>query len=892
MHREDERLTMRNLMMEKVTMQAQYQPDLIEGPMQEKWEKSRCFEVKIDYSKPKYYCLSMWPYPSGKLHMGHVKNYTLSDVLCRYKWLKGFNVLHPLGWDAFGLPAENAAIAHGLSPAQWTRSNIADMKSVLKSLGLAIDWSREIVSCDSTYYGWEQWLFTRLYRQGKIYQKQGIVNWDPVDQTVLANEQVIDGKGWRSGAIVQKREIPMYYFKITDYAQELLSGLDKLQGWPENVLQMQRNWIGRSSGMTVRFPLHEKSQSNLDEAASQYVQVYTTRPDTLLGVTYLAIAPSHPLAKAACYHNAQLAEFIKECQHGSVSEAELATLPKKGIFTGRFVHHPLTDELLPVWVANYVLSGYGDGAVMAVPAHDERDYAFAKQYDLPIKQVIEPIEQQKFGEVYSAAGRLINSGALNGRTSAEAFSLIEQLLKDRGLGEKKTQFRLRDWGISRQRYWGCPIPIMHRNDGTDEALSDDQLPLLLPENLLPRGDGSPLKHDPDFYEVKDAAGKKIGIYETDTMDTFVESSWYFLRYTCANNQKSMIDLQAAAYWLPVDQYVGGVEHAILHLLYARYFTKLMRDEGLIDIDEPFTRLLTQGMVIAPTYYQQTAQGGKIWLSSEDVELQKNAKGQAISAISKKDGQTVYLGGMEKMSKSKNNGVDPVRIINVYGADTVRLFCMFAAPPEQSLEWTEEGVEGAFRFLRRLWRIVFALKQMPVDQPFKGDNKELSAELKALRFKLHHSIERVSYDFEVRQQFNTAIAAVMELLNQYDKTNWQDQGRIGFSVALETILAVLRLLWPITPHICETLWHELGRSESLQEAGWPVVDQEALLKDEITLMVQINGKLRGQIKITVDADKSSIISSTLRQAFVQKYTQNKEIKKTIVVPRRLINIVLK
>ncbi|MCV2502634.1 MAG: leucine--tRNA ligase, partial [Neisseriaceae bacterium] len=747
-------------------MQEQYQPDLIESQLQKKWEQDKIFNVVEDPTKPKYYCLSMFPYPSGKLHMGHVKNYTLSDVLCRFKLLNGFNVLQPMGWDAFGLPAENAAIQNGISPAKWTRDNIQEMKKVLKALGFGIDWDREITTCDKEYYHWEQWLFSRLYKKGKIYKKLGMVNWDPVDKTVLANEQVIDGRGWRSGALIEKREIPMYYFKITDYAEELLNDLDKLENWPSNVVQMQRNWIGKSQGMTVRFPLDKDSRENLSQENNQYIQIYTTRPDTLMGATYLAVAAEHPLAIAASKDKPELIPFIQKCKAGSVAEADMATMQKEGMPTGRYVIHPLTGEKLEVWIANYVLWGYGDGAVMAVPAHDERDFEFANQYSLPIKWVIKPQDGSDLpsDEAYVAHGILFNSEEFNGQNFDEAFISIEKTLQEKGLGESKTQYRLRDWGISRQRYWGCPIPVIHYQDGKESVIEDNQLPFILPEDIVPDGSGSPLKKMPDFYEVKNEKGEVSGQYETDTMDTFVESSWYFMRYVSPQYKQGMLDPEAAKYWLPVDQYVGGIEHAILHLLYSRYFTKLLRDEGLVAIDEPFQKLLTQGMVIATTYYREGEIGSKEWISPQDVALEKNDKGQIVKAYHKIDGKPVIPGGLEKMSKSKNNGVDPKEMIQEYGADTIRLFMMFAAPPEQTLEWSEEGVEGSFRFLRRLWRLLVEFKKSNSLALFELTQKDLTGSVKALRFKLHTTIDKVTDDYDRRQQFNTAIAAIMELLN--------------------------------------------------------------------------------------------------------------------------------
>ncbi|QRN41339.1 MAG: leucine--tRNA ligase [Neisseriaceae bacterium] len=872
-------------------MQEQYQPDLIESKMQKKWQEAKIFNVTEDTTKPKYYCLSMFPYPSGKLHMGHVKNYTLSDVLCRFKLLNGFNVLQPMGWDAFGLPAENAAIQNGVSPVRWTRENIQDMKKVLNALGFGIDWDREITTCDKEYYHWEQWLFTRLYKKGKIYKKLGVVNWDPVDKTVLANEQVIDGRGWRSGALVEKREIPMYYFKITDYAEELLNDLDKLEGWPTNVIQMQKNWIGKSQGMAVRFPLDKNSQRDLSKEDSQYIQVYTTRPDTLMGVTYLAVAAEHPLAIAASKDKPDLIAFIQKCKAGSVAEADMATMQKEGRSTGRYVIHPLTGERLEVWIANYVLWGYGDGAVMAVPAHDERDFEFATQYSLPIKWVIQPTDGSELSseKAYVDHGILFNSGEFDGQNFEEAFTCIAKALQEKGLGELKTQYRLRDWGISRQRYWGCPIPVIYYENGQEGIIEDDQLPFVLPEEIIPDGSGSPLKKRPDFYEVKNEKGEVIGQYETDTMDTFVESSWYFMRYVSPQYALGMLDPQAASYWLPVDQYVGGVEHAILHLLYSRYFTKLLRDEGLVSIDEPFQKLLTQGMVIAMTYYREQENGSKEWISPQDVVVEKNDKGQIARVYHKIDGQPVIPGGLEKMSKSKNNGVDPKQMIQEYGADTIRLFMMFAAPPEQTLEWSEEGVEGSFRFLRRLWRLLVEFKKSNSLTLFQLTQKDLTGDVKALRFKLHTTIDKVTDDYNRRQQFNTAIAAIMELLNLYEKTDLSQP--YGNEVATEMFSVVFRMLWPIVPHIAEALWEELELNQGILEAGWPVADKEALVPDEMELMVQVNGKLRGRITVALEASKEEIEYLAQAEQSVLRHIEGRTVKKIIIVPKRLVNIVV-
>ena len=938
-----------------MTMQEHYQPAAIEPAAQKKWDDARIFNVSEDASKPKYYCLSMFPYPSGKLHMGHVRNYTIGDVLSRFKLLNGFNVMQPMGWDAFGMPAENAAMKNNVAPAAWTYDNIEYMKTQLKSLGFAIDWEREVATCKPEYYRWEQWLFTKLFEKGIVYRKNGTVNWDPVDQTVLANEQVIDGRGWRSGALIEKREIPMYYFKITDYAEELLNDLDELEHWPEQVKTMQRNWIGKSRGMTVRFAVSDDSKQGLEGDYAKFLQVYTTRPDTLMGATYVAVAAEHPLATAAAADKPELQAFIAECKAGSVAEADMATMEKKGVPTGRYVVNPLNGDKLEVWIANYVLWGYGDGAVMAVPAHDERDFEFACKYGLPIKWVVsnkvidgavarlqkiaaknnlpfdieyifdysknptqrfadrvleqvnkaglddEPYLSEIFGALETIRlnwnmqfqnnedNFLVNSNEFNGMNFQTAFDAIATKLQSQDAGEPKTQYRLRDWGISRQRYWGCPIPIVHCEKCGDVPVPADQLPVVLPENVVPDGMGSPLAKMPEFYETTCPCCGGAAKRETDTMDTFMESSWYFFRYMSPKFAEGMVSAEAAKYWGAVDQYIGGIEHAILHLLYARFFTKLMRDEGLVSVDEPFERLLTQGMVVCETYYRENDKGGKDWINPADVELTFDDKGRPVSAVLKADGLPVVISGTEKMSKSKNNGVDPQELINAYGADTARLFMMFAAPPEQSLEWSDSGVEGAHRFLRRLWRTVYEyLKQGGAVKAFAGSQDGLSKELKDLRHKLHATTAKVSDDYGRRQQFNTAIAAVMELLNQYDKTD--TSGEQGRAVAQEVLETAVRLLWPIVPHICETLWSELNGAK-LWEAGWPTVDEAALVKSEIEVMVQVNGKLRGKITVAADASKADLEAAALATEGAVKFMEGKPAKKIIVVPGRLVNIVV-
>jgi leucyl-tRNA synthetase len=859
-------------------MQEKYLPSEIEHAAQARWTASQAYLASEASDRPKYYCLSMFPYPSGKLHMGHVRNYTIGDVLARYHAMRGYNVMQPMGWDAFGLPAENAAIANNVPPAAWTYANIDHMRTQLQSLGLAIDWSRELATCKPDYYRWEQWLFTRLFEKGVIYKKMATVNWDPVDQTVLANEQVIDGRGWRSGALVEKRDIPMYFFRITQYADELLSGLDTLPGWPERVKTMQANWIGKSVGVRFAFPYQ------LDGKDEQ-LWVFTTRADTIMGVTFCAVAAEHPLATRAAANNPALAAFIAECKQGSVAEADMATMEKKGMDTGITVTHPLTGEQVPVWVGNYVLMSYGDGAVMAVPAHDERDFGFAQKYKLPIKQVIalegEAFSTDAWAEWYGdkARGRCVNSGKYDDLDYMAAVDAIAADLVALNLGEKKTQFRLRDWGISRQRYWGCPIPIVHCDACGDVPVPADQLPVVLPEDVVPDGSGNPLNKRADFVNCTCPKCGGAARRETDTMDTFVESSWYYARYACPDFDGGMLDARANT-WLPVDQYIGGIEHAILHLLYARFFHKLMRDEGLVSSDEPFQNLLTQGMVIADTFYREDASGKKTWFNPADIELRDGV------ATCKTDGASVIVGGTEKMSKSKNNGVDPQALIDLYGADTARLFTMFAAPPEQSLEWSDAGVEGAHRFLRRLWKAGYEHLQTGAVAAYAGG--ELSDAAKALRRQLHQTIQKVSDDIERRKQFNTAIAAVMELMNALAKLEGEDA--TTRSVRQEVLEAAAALLAPMVPHIAEALYAELKPGVTM---SWPTVDESALVQDEIELMLQVNGKLRGQIRVAAAAaaDKATIEAAALASDAVQKYLEGQPPKKVVVVPGRLVNIVV-
>lgn len=862
-----------------------YQPREIEAAAQSFWDEQKSFEVSEQPGKDTFYCLSMFPYPSGKLHMGHVRNYTIGDVIARYQRMQGKNVLQPMGWDAFGMPAENAAMKNNVAPAKWTYENIEYMKTQLKSLGLAFDWSREVTTCKPDYYRWEQWLFTRLFEKGVIYRKNGTVNWDPADQTVLANEQVIDGRGWRSGALIEKREIPMYYFKITDYADELLESLDELPGWPEQVKTMQRNWIGKSRGMEVQFPFDKASIGH-----DGTLKVFTTRPDTLMGATYVAVAAEHPLATQAAQGNPALQAFIDECKSGSVAEADVATQEKKGMPTSLFVEHPLTGEKLPVWVANYVLMHYGDGAVMAVPAHDERDFEFAHKYNLPVKTVVRTRAGDVVGTEWDAAygehGQLINSAEFDGLDFAGAFDAIEAALIKKELGKSRTQFRLRDWGISRQRYWGCPIPIIHCPSCGDVPVPEDQLPVVLPEDVVPDGAGSPLARMPEFYNCScpkcGAAAKR----ETDTMDTFVESSWYFARYASPNYEGGMVDKQAANHWLPVDQYIGGIEHAILHLLYARFFHKLMRDEGLVSSNEPFKNLLTQGMVVAETYYRTASNGGKDWFNPADVEVERDAKAKIIGARLKTDGLPVEIGGTEKMSKSKNNGVDPQAMIEAYGADTCRLFMMFASPPDMSLEWSDSGVEGSNRFLRRVWR----LAQSHVAQGLPGalDVAALDDAQKAVRRSIHSAIKQASQDVGQHHKFNTAIAQVMTLMNVLEKAPQATaQDRALIQEGLETVTL---LLAPITPHISHELWKQLGREGAVIDAGWPAVDESALVQDSLQLVIQVNGKLRGQIEMPVGASREDIEAAARSNENVLRFTEGLTIRKVIVVPGKLVNIV--
>jgi len=875
-------------------MQPQYRPSELEKQAQIEWEEARTAQAAENAGRRKYYCLSMFPYPSGKLHMGHVRNYTIGDVLSRYHRMQGYEVLQPMGWDAFGLPAENAAMANGVPPAKWTYDNIAYMKGQLQSLGFAIDWERELATCRPEYYRWNQWLFLRMLEQGLVYKTTGLVNWDPVDQTVLANEQVIDGRGWRTGALIEKREIPMYYMRITAYADELLEALDRLPGWPERVKVMQANWIGRSEGVEVAFPYAD---------GSGVLKVFTTRADTLMGATYCAVAAEHPLATRAAAGDARLAAFVEECKRGAVMEAELATQEKRGMATGLYVIHPLTGVKLEVWVANYVLMGYGEGAVMAVPAHDERDFEFATQYKLPIKCVIKSTRGAyqdtiaPWQDAYAEHGVTVNSGAFDGLEFQAAVDAIAAALEAKGLGRKRLQYRLRDWGISRQRYWGTPIPLIYCERCGDVPVPDDQLPVRLPENLVPDGTGNPLAKTPSFYQCKCPACGGTARRESDTMDTFVDSSWYYLRYCCPDNSQAMVD-QRVDHWMPVDQYIGGIEHAILHLLYSRFWTKVMRDLGLSRVDEPFTNLLTQGMVLNEIFSRKSEAGRITYYNPADVELVTDERGQRIGARLKSDGQPVEPGGVGTMSKSKNNGIDPQALIDEYGADTARLFIMFASPPEQTLEWSDAGVEGAFRFLKRLWNFCAQFQQAThAAAPLDGAAGAFSD----LRREVHAVLKQANYDFQ-KFQFNTVVSAAMKILNALERASRPAGGAdLVFTAQLvpvvrESLSILLRLLAPITPHITYHLWRELSLGtgtggHDVFRAPWPIADEAALKQDEIELVLQIGGKTRGTLRVPSVAAKDQIEKLAVTSALAQKYIEGKSVKKVVVVPGRLVNIVL-
>jgi leucyl-tRNA synthetase len=867
-------------------MQDKYQPSDIEAAAQAHWNASQAFRAVEDATRPKYYCLCMFPYPSGKLHMGHVRNYTIGDVLSRHQRMRGYNVLQPMGWDAFGLPAENAAIANRVPPAQWTFDNIAYMKKQLQSLGFAIDWNRELATCKPDYYRWNQWLFLRMLEKGIAYKKTQVVNWDPVDQTVLANEQVIDGRGWRTGAVVEKREIPGYYLGITQYAEELLGDLEKLPGWPERVKTMQANWIGKSHG--VRFAFTHDIRDDGKPINDGRLWVYTTRADTIMGVTFCAVAAEHPLALHAAKDDKKVAAFVEKCKHVSVMEADIATMEKEGVDTGLKVVHPLTGEQIPVWVGNYVLMGYGEGAVMAVPAHDERDFHFATKYGLAIKQVIAvPGKEFSTGawqEWYGDKnGNCVHSAKYDGLTYAAAVDAIAADLKAKDLGDKQVQWRLRDWGISRQRYWGCPIPLIHCDSCGSVPVPDDQLPVVLPEDCVPDGSGNPLNKREDFLACTCPKCGKKARRETDTMDTFVDSSWYYARYACPDNAKAMVDSRTD-YWMPVDQYIGGIEHAILHLLYSRFWTKVMRDLGLVSYDEPFANLLTQGMVLNHIFSRRTEKGGIEYFAPEEVDVQRDDGGRITGARLIGGGAVVDYGGIGTMSKSKRNGVDPQALIEEYGADTARFFMMFASPPEQTLEWSDAGVEGAYRFLKRIW--AFAHAHQAAIRSRAALPAKLPEALAGLRRELHLLLKQANYDL-AKLQFNTVASAAMKMLNALERAPAGD-GREA--VVEEGFSLLLRLLSPITPHICHALWSELGYAGDIIDAPWPEPLEAALVQDEIELVLQINGKTRGSVRVPAAAAREQIEQLAVAGETAQKYLEGKPAKKVVVVPGRLVNIV--
>ncbi|ERF79358.1 leucine--tRNA ligase [Gallibacterium anatis] len=860
-------------------MQEQYRPDLVESRIQKYWQDNKTFKVQPDPSKEKYYCLSMFPYPSGRLHMGHVRNYTIGDVISRYQRMNGKNVLQPIGWDAFGLPAENAAIKNKAAPATWTYDNIEYMKNQLKMLGFSYDWDREIATCKPQYYKWEQWFFTELYKKGLIYKKTSTVNWCPNDQTVLANEQVNDGCCWRCDTPVEQKEIPQWFVKITDYAEQLLQGLDQLPEWPDQVKAMQRNWIGRSEGVEITFKMQDSDET---------VTVYTTRPDTFYGVSYLAVAAGHPLAEQAAKNNPELAQFIQECRNTKVAEAELATMEKKGMFTGRYALHPITGEAVPVWIANFVLMHYGTGAVMAVPAHDQRDYEFAQKYHLPLKPVIAPLDGSELDlskAAYTEHGVAINSTEFNGLDFEHAFNGIADKLEAMGVGKRQVNYRLRDWGVSRQRYWGTPIPMLTLENGDVVPVPLADLPVELPEDVVMDGVQSPIKADPNW--AKTTYNGQPALRETDTFDTFMESSWYYARYTCPQYQQGMLNSEEANYWLPVDQYIGGIEHATMHLLYFRFYHKLLRDAGLLACDEPATKLLCQGMVLADAFYYTSETNERIWVSPTKVTITRDEKGRIIKAVDPEGHELVHA-GMTKMSKSKNNGIDPQEMVEKYGADTVRLFMMFASPAEMTLEWQESGVEGANRFLRRLWKLTYDYLQQPATVEL--DPKALSADQKALRRDLHKTIAKVSDDIGRRQTFNTAIAAIMELMNKLTKAPLvQEQDR---AVMKEALNAVIKMLYPITPHICFQLWQDLGNEDDIDFAPWVVADQQAMVDEEKLVVVQVNGKVRGKITVAASASEEEIKTAAMADENVQKHLDGLNIVKVIYVPGKLLSFVAK
>ncbi|MFC0229582.1 leucine--tRNA ligase [Serratia aquatilis] len=859
-------------------MQEQYRPEDIEPNVQLHWQEKQTFKVTEDASKEKYYCLSMLPYPSGRLHMGHVRNYTIGDVISRYQRMLGKNVLQPIGWDAFGLPAEGAAVKNNTAPAPWTYDNIEYMKNQLKLLGFGYDWDREIATCKPDYYRWEQWFFTKLYEKGLVYKKTSAVNWCPHDLTVLANEQVIDGCCWRCDTKVERKEIPQWFIKITDYADQLLNDLDTLESWPEQVKTMQRNWIGRSEGVEITFDV-----ANSDEK----VTVYTTRPDTFMGATYVAVAAGHPLAQLGAENNPALVEFIDECRNTKVAEAEMATMEKKGMATGLFAIHPLSGEKLPIWVANFVLMEYGTGAVMAVPAHDQRDWEFASKYGLQIKPVIlnlDGSEPDVSAEAMTEKGALFNSAEFDGLEHQAGFNAIADKLVAKGVGQRKVNYRLRDWGVSRQRYWGAPIPMVTLEDGTVIPTPEDQLPVILPEDVVMDGITSPIKADPEW--AKTTVNGQPALRETDTFDTFMESSWYYARYTCPQYDEGMLDPAAANYWLPVDQYVGGIEHAIMHLMYFRFFHKLMRDAGLVDSDEPAKRLLCQGMVLADAFYRTGKNGERIWVSPVDATVERDEKGRIVKATDP-DGNELVYAGMSKMSKSKNNGIDPQVMVEKYGADTVRLFMMFASPAEMTLEWQESGVEGANRFLKRVWKLAFDHVSKGAVQPLNVAT--LNEDQKALRRDLHKTIAKVTDDIGRRQTFNTAIAAVMEFMNKLGRAPQEtEQDR---ALLQEALLAVVRMLYPFTPHVCFSLWQALNGEGDVDTAAWPLADDAAMVEDSKLVVVQVNGKVRAKITVPADASEEQVRDSAAQEHLVAKYLEGVTIRKVVYIPGKLLNLVV-
>ena len=860
-------------------MQEQYRPDMIEPKVQQYWAENKVFKAIKDESKEKYYCLSMFPYPSGRLHMGHVRNYTIGDVISRYQRMLGKNVLQPFGWDAFGLPAEGAAIKNKTAPAKWTYENIAYMKKQLQLLGFGFDWDREIATCKPEYYKWEQWFFTELYKKGLVYKKTSTVNWCPNDETVLANEQVHEGCCWRCDTPVEQKEIPQWFIKITDYAEQLLGGLDTLPQWPDMVKTMQRNWIGRSEGVEITFDVADTNEK---------VAVYTTRPDTFYGVSYLGIAAAHPLASLAAQNNPELATFIQEAKNAKVAEADLATMEKKGMATGLFAIHPLTGEKLPIWVANFVLMHYGTGAVMAVPAHDQRDFEFAQKYGLQIKQVIEPIADEEIDltkQAFTEHGKLVNSAEFNGKDFDGAFNGIADKLEKLGVGKRQVNYRLRDWGVSRQRYWGAPIPMLTLENGDVVPAPMEDLPIILPEDVVMDGVKSPIKADPNW--AKTTLNGAPALKETDTFDTFMESSWYYARYTCPQYQNGMLDAEEANYWLPVDQYIGGIEHATMHLLYFRFFHKLLRDAGFVTSDEPADKLLCQGMVLADAFYYTSPTNERIWVSPTQVTLERDEKGRIIKATDP-EGRELVHSGMTKMSKSKNNGIDPQEMVEKYGADTVRLFMMFASPAEMTLEWQESGVEGAKRFLGRVWNLVYQYQQNPAKTSL--DITALSTAQKALRREIHKTIAKVSDDIGRRQTFNTAIAAVMELMNKLTKASLEsDQDR---AVMAEALSAVVRMLYPITPHICFELWQALGNESNIDTAEWVKADEAAMVEDEKLIVVQVNGKVRGKVTVPATSSEEEVKAAAKADPNVAKFLDGKEILKEIYIPLKMLNFVVK